>query len=192
MDGHSFRYPPRRVLTAAALALTLAGTAPAVADEPTPQWLSAFGEFVRDGLAPPRLAEDVLREERQQKEQPPAPVHVAAPQPVPQPAPLPVPAAAITPEPVAVPAPPVPPKAPAAMVKKAVPSVQPSPRAVVVPAEIKPRPVVPVAVQPVAVQPVPLAPLEPLTGSRIAATASLDQAIKLGGAATLYGPRVKK
>lgn len=168
----------RRALTAAALGLSVAVTAPAVADEPTPQWLSAIGDFVRDGLAPPRTAEDLFREEKAAAQpRPPTPpaAHVAAP------APAPVPAASVfEPEPEPEPAlAPAPPKAKVeAAVKKPEHSVQPSLRAVVTPAEIKARPVLP--------------PPEPLTGSRIAATATLDQALKLGGAATLYGQRVNK
>lgn len=205
MDGHPFRFTMRRALTAAALVLTVTASlaAPAAAEEATPQWLSTLGAFVRDGLAPPRTAEDVLREEAAPKPAP-KPVPVAAPAPAPapepvrvaqpQPAPPPAPPAAIEPPspPAAAPvvnaAPaPAPPK-PETAFKKTEPP-QPSPRAVA-PAELKPRPVVPVAVRPAA-PPAPPPP-EPLTGSRIAATATLDQAMRLGGPASLYAQRVKK
>lgn len=187
----------RRALTAAALGLGVAVTAPAAAGEPMPPWLSAIGEFVRDGLAPPRTAEDLFREEKTvaPPKPPPPPAHAAAPPPAPAPAPAAIPAAAsvFAPEPVVAPEPAkaAPPKAEAkveAAVKKPDHSVQPGLRAVVTPAEIKARPVLPVAVRPIPAPPPP----EPLTGSRIAATATLDQALKLGGAATLYGQRVNK
>lgn len=191
MDGHCFGYSVRRALIAAALVFT--ATAPAAATEPTPRWLSAVGDFVRDGLAPPRTAEDLLREGRSAApaapaqtpavEAPPAPERLAAPVPVPS-----IPAPVAAPEPVAAPAPPPAPAKPDLAGKKPEPSVQPSPRAVATPAEIKPRPVAPAAVRPVQAPPPP----EPLTGSRIAATATLDQAIKLGGPVGLYGQRVKK
>lgn len=190
----------RRALTAAALGVGVAVTAPAAAAEPTPPWLSAIGEFVRDGLAPPRTAEDLFREEKAvapPKPPTPPPVPVAAPPPAPAPVPAAIPAAAsvFAPEPAEAPEPAKaassPPKAEAkveAAVKKPDHSVQPGLRAVVAPAEIKARPVLPVAVRPIPAPPPP----EPLTGSRIAATATLDQALKLGGAATLYGQRVSK
>lgn len=197
MDGHCFGYSVRRALIAAALVFT--ATAPAAATEPTPRWLSAVGDFVRAGLAPPRTAEDVLRESNLAVPSSAAPaqtpaVHLPAPaaptssgaERLAAPMPAPVPLAA--PEPVAVPAPPPAPAKPDLAVKKPEPSVQPGPRAVATPAEIRPRPVVPAAVRPVQAPPPP----EPLTGSRIAATATLDQAIKLGGPVGLYGQRVKK
>lgn len=201
MDGYLLRYKVRGALTAAAL-LVLAVPLPAAAGESVPAWLSAVGDFVRDGLAPPRTVEDLQREEREQayrQSQPkppdakapePQPVRMAAPAAAPEPIPAFPPAPIATPmvaaPAVAAPPPEAVPPAPAVTPAPA-PAPAPAPRPVVAPAEIKPRPVVPVA----RVLPTPPPP-EPLTGSRIAATATLDQAIKLGGPAGLYGRRVKK
>lgn len=194
MDGYLFRFKVRGVLTAAAL-LALAAPPPAAAGEPVPAWLSAVGDFVRDGLAPPRTVEDLQREEREQgyrQSQPkpltPEPVRLAAPVAVPEPAaPAPVVESVVAPPPPGDPAAIEPRKAVPAVTPAPVAALAPAPRPVVAPAEVKPRPSAPVA-RVVQVPPPP----EPLTGSRIAATATLDQAIKLGGPAGLYGQRVKK
>lgn len=187
----------RGALTAAALAFTLAGAPGAVAGEPTPAWLSAIGDFIRDGIEPPRTVDDLMRAEEARR--------VAKPAPAPQPAPVPV---AITAPPPAEPAQPnlfaptpveIPelPKAVEAPPRKAAPvavvAPRPAatmiPRPAVTPAELKPRPVERTASR---TMPVPQPAAEPLTGSRIAATATLDQAMRLGGPAGLYAQRIKR
>ncbi|HLO76193.1 MAG TPA: hypothetical protein VK196_07040, partial [Magnetospirillum sp.] len=63
-----------------------------------------------------------------------------------------------------------------------------SPAAAPIPVPVaRPKPAVPVAAR----VPTPPPPPEPLT-SRIAATATVDQAMKLGGSADTYGQRIKK
>lgn len=205
----------RGVLTAAALAFTLAGAPGAGAGEPTPAWLSAIGDFIRDGVEPPRTVDDLMRAEEARR--------VAKPAPAPQPAPVPVaitapppakpdqpnlfapapveipelpkaveappPVAVVAPRPAATMAP-----RPAAVAPRPAATVAPRPAAVaprpaVTPAELKPRPVERTASR---TMPVPQPAAEPLTGSRIAATATLDQAMRLGGPAGLYAQRIKR
>ncbi|MBC7952941.1 MAG: hypothetical protein H7Z12_14125, partial [Rhodospirillaceae bacterium] len=168
--------------------LALAAAAPACAEESGSDWLGSVTDFVRDGLGPPRTVEDIRREEQQRvseglKAPEPEPKLVA-----PMPAAIPMPAPEVEPEVVApvvaAPAPEIKPEPKKAEVKVkpvVVPVAAPAP---VMPVpEAKPKPVI-VRV------PVPLLPPEPLT-SRIAATATLDQAVKLGGSAEIYGARIK-
>jgi len=186
---------PLRLAPALVALLVAAGT-PAAAEDKGSSWLGAVGDFVRDGLSPPRTADDIAREEeaaRQAKARAPEP---AAPKPEPAAPKLalptpPPPAPVVEPQPAPVLAEPAPVPAPApapAPVTKPLAEVKkpaPAPAAVTVPAA---RPAVPVAVRHA---PVPPPPPEPLT-SRIAATATLDQAVKLGGPAELYTAKVKK
>jgi hypothetical protein len=217
MHAYPIRAKARLVLTAAAVAFTLAGF-PAAASEPAPAWLSAIGDFVRDGLEPPRTAEDLFREESRGLAKPaPAskttPVAVAAPRPVepvqptPEPAAIaapqqpgaiaaPQPGAIAAPQAVGSPAPAVVVETSAPVRKAAAAAAAPrlvvapaAPRPVVAPAELQPRPVIRAATRNM---PVPQPAAEPLTGNRIAATATLDQAIRLGGPAGLYAQRVKR
>ncbi|CAA7620786.1 hypothetical protein [Magnetospirillum sp. UT-4] len=167
-------------LCGAVLAAGLALTAPAAAAEG--DWLKAVGNFLADGLEPARTLEDIVREEqraRQREQAAPAPSVDAAPEPptriaMPAPAPVPLPPAAT--EPAAVPPPAVtPPAAPA-------PVPAPQPAAAVPPPAPAPRP---------AMAPVRSAPLPSLPTGGIAATATLDQAIRLGGPTDLYGRRIR-
>lgn len=174
------------------LALMTAMANPAAAEEQGFNWLGAVGDFVLDGLGPPRTLDDIRREEQRARDssKPAALPDVAVPEPVP---------AAVA-EPV-MPPPEVPVlAAPAQIVpqfeEKPVPepkkpeakrAAEAKPVAPAVPvSEAKPMPVPearPKAV--VARVPTPPPPPEPLT-SRIAATATLDQAVKLGGSADIY------
>jgi hypothetical protein len=160
----------------ALMALMVAVASPAAAEDSN--WLGSFGDFVSNGLGPARTLEEINSDEAR----PPARVEPAAPKLV-----MPVaPAAEPVVEPeaapvVAAPAPILP-----APVVKAVEKAKPAAVPVALPLpEPKPKPVVPVRL------PVPPPPPEPLT-SRIAATATADQAIKLGGSAVLYTTQIKK
>jgi len=181
----------KRISRAALIALPLALLAPpALASENEPDLFRSLGKFVLDGLGPARTMEDVQREERQaaaakaqaEKAQDEAaaakaePVSVSAVQPA-----QPLPAA----EPEYVPTPVV--HAPAKPVKvEQAKMVVPEPRAVIVPPPPRARPVEVVRAAPPVVN---LPPPEPLK-SHIAATATVDQAIRLGGPAGLYGRRL--
>lgn len=185
----------------AAMALTIA--TPCLAEEidppatETPSWLKSLGTFVRDGVTPPRTAAELAREEEERRQkaireaeahkpvlvQPvPPPAEAQPPQPeVPPPAAVEVTPAAkpAKPQPaVAAPVTPTPTPAPAPVASEAGPGPLPLPMP-----KARPKMVVPV------IQPPP-APV-PAT-ERIAGTATLDQAIKLGGPADLYGQRIKK
>lgn len=165
--------------------LALAVATPAFAEESGSDWLGSVTDFVRDGLGPPRTVEDMRREEQQRVSE-----GLTAPEPklvAPMPVALPMPAPEVEPEVVAP------------VVAAPMPEIKPEPKK----AEVKAKPVVPVAAalpvmpvpeakpkQVVIRVPVPPLPPEPLT-SRIAATATLDQAVKLGGSAEIYSPRVK-
>lgn len=165
-------------LGAALLALAVA--APAYAEESGSDWLGSVSDFVRSGLGPPRTIEDIRREEQRRVTEglkPAEPTQVA---------PVPVAVPAAEPEPEAA--------APVIAAPDPVPEIKPEPKK----AEVTARPVVPVPPipvpeakpKPVVRVPVPPLPPEPLT-SRIAATATLDQAVKLGGSAEIYGARTK-
>jgi hypothetical protein len=181
------------------LAACLAWTIPARAEEESAaDLLQIIGTFVKDGLTPARTAEDVMREEQHRlqakkesqpkpDEAPASPVAAAAPAPMPAPA---VPQAAPQPAESApargdVPAAKAPQPAAKAVAQQqqprgpilAAPPPRPAP-----PPEARPKP----AAAPHAAPPAP----EP-SGSRIAATATLDQAMRLGGAASLYAQRIK-
>ncbi|MGE5476071.1 MAG: hypothetical protein ACM3Q1_05415 [Bacteroidales bacterium] len=186
-----------------ALLATVALTAPAAAEEQDGDWLGAVGDFVRAGLGPARTIDDIRREEeraREAREAAAAKAEAAAaakaePAPavkvVSHPAPAPVVPAAPEPEAfapvVAAPVVPAAPVAPRPQPKPAATAAAaPAPAPVPVPVA-RPKPVVPVAAR----VPTPPPPPEPL-GSRIAATATVDQAIKLGGSADTYGQRIAK
>lgn len=177
----------RTLLSAAVAALVLSGPAAAQEIQPAegPDFLKILGDFVRDGLAPPRTAADLAREEEKARQAaveaerapkppappetpgtPPAPPAIAVPAPPPPPPPPAEPVAA--PAAVAAPAPPPPPAPAAEPVAAPVAAPAPRPKAIVVP-----RPAA-----------------EPISASdRIAGTATLDQAIKLGGPLELYTRR---
>lgn len=171
--------------------LAFAVATPAYAEDSGSDWLGSVTDFVRSGLGPPRTLEDIRREEQRRVHEglTPAEPKVAVPVPVPVPAPVPVavPVPAPVAEPQAVepvlaaPAPEIKPEPKKAEVKPVVPVAQPVPPMPV--PEAKPKPVVVRA-------PAPLPPPEPLT-SRIAATATVDQAVKLGGSAEIYSTRIK-
>ncbi|MGE5514783.1 MAG: hypothetical protein ACM31D_03075 [Bacteroidota bacterium] len=176
------------LLTAAALA------SPAAAEEQGSDWLGAVGEFVSAGLGPARTLDDIRREEERAREAREAATAIPEAAPAPKVAlPAPPPAAetdaappvVAAPVPVAPVAPrsamPAPPRPAAKPVVAAAPASAPVP----VPTP-RPKPVVPVA----AAAPAPVAapaPAPEVPGSRIAATATMDQAIKLGGSADNYG-----
>lgn len=178
----------KRISRAALIALPLALLAPSArASENGPDLFGALGKFVLDGLGPARTMEDLLREERQaaaakaQAEKaregaPVEPVSVSAVQPA---APLP------SVEPEQVPAPVA--HAPVKSAKlEPVKMVVPEPKAAIIPPPPRARPA---EVARVAPPMVTLPPPEPLK-SHIAATATVDQAIKLGGPSGLYGRRL--
>ncbi|MBX9634433.1 MAG: hypothetical protein K2X44_05565 [Magnetospirillum sp.] len=168
---------------------------PAAAEEQGSNWLGAVGSFVLNGLGPARTLEDIQREEQRARETPkPAAPKLAAPVPVAEPEvarPVTPPADPVLAAPVQVA--PVPEVKPAPEPKKAeVKRVEAKPVASAMPVpEAKPMPV-PEAKpkQAIARTPIPQPPPEPLT-SRIAATATLDQAVKLGGSADIYSGRIK-
>ncbi|AVM74414.1 hypothetical protein [Magnetospirillum gryphiswaldense] len=186
----------KRISRAALIALPLALLAPpALASENEPDLFRSLGKFVLDGLGPARTMEDVQREERQaaaakaqaekvRDEEAAAkaePVSVSAAQPAQA-----LPAA----EPEYVPTPVVHAPAPIAPVKpvkvEQAKMVVPEPKAAIVPPPPRARPVEVVRAAPPVVN---LPPPEPLK-SHIAATATVDQAIRLGGPAGLYGRRL--
>lgn len=182
----------KRISRAALIALPLALLAPAVqASENEPDLFRSLGKFVLDGLGPARTMEDVQREERQaaaakaqaEKARDDAadkvePVAVSAVQPaqaLPAAEPEPVPVAAIV-------------RSPAKPVKvEPAKMVVPEPKVAIIPPPPRARPVE--MVRAVAPPVVNLPPPEPLK-SHIAATATVDQAIKLGGPSGLYGRRL--
>jgi hypothetical protein len=184
----------KRISHAALIALPLALLAPAAqASENEPDLFRSLGKFVLDGLGPARTMEDVQREERQvahakaqaEKDRDEArkaePVSVSVSVSAVQPAQA-QPAA----EPELVPVAVV--RAPAKLVKvEPAKMVVPEPKVAIIPPPPRARPVemVRAAAPPV----VNLPPPEPLK-SHIAATATVDQAIKLGGPAGLYGRRL--
>ena len=179
----------KRISRAALIALPLALLAPsAQASENEPDLFGALGKFVLDGLGPARTMDDLQREERQAAAKVQAekardeaaakaePVSVSVVQPAQA-----LPAA----EPEHVPAPVV--HAPVKPVKvEQAKMVVPEPKAAIVPPPPRARPVEVVRVAPPVVN---LPPPEPLK-SHIAATATVDQAIRLGGPAGLYGRRL--
>lgn len=171
------------LLTAVALA------SPAAAEEQHSDWLGAVGDFVSAGLGPARTLDDIRREEERARE---AAMVIPEAAPAPEVAPPP-PAAEIDTAPppvVAAPAAPVMPRsampAPRPAGKPVVPVAAPAPAPIPVPAP-RPKPVVPVAVAVPAPVPAPEPP-----SSRIAATATVDQAIKLGGSVDNYGSSAAK
>lgn len=146
-----------------------------------PSWIKSLGSFMRGGLAPPRTVADLAREEEERQMKDAAPP-VPTPTPVMEAKPAPAP-----PPPVVEPAPPPPPQ-PVPTATEAPRPAPAAPAATTIPATLpvpKPRPqmVVPVIQPP----PAPVAAID-----RIAGTASLDQALKLGGSKELYGQRVRK
>lgn len=168
--------------------LAFAVAAPAYAEEPGSDWLGSVTDFVRSGLGPARTLEDIRREEQQRVTEG-----------------LKLEPKLVAPVPAAIPAPVAAPEVPEAVIAAPVPApeIKPEPKK----AEVKVKPVVPVAVpvvaplppipvpeakpkQVVVRVPVPPLPPEPLS-SRIAATATVDQAVKLGGSAETYGVRTK-
>lgn len=192
-----------------ALLAMVALTSPARAEEQGSDWLGAVGDFVRAGLGPARTIDDIRREEERAREahEAAAAKSEAAPavNAVAHPAPV-APAPAGEAEAVAAPVFAAPAPAPVRNVPEVRPVTKPAAAAIPVPAPVArpamaatapaPAPVplpVPVArPKPVAAHvPAPQPPAEPLT-SRIAATATLDQAIKLGGSTDTYGQRVAK
>lgn len=186
-----------------ALLALVALTSPVAAEEQGSDWLGAVGNFVRAGLGPARTIEDIRRDEERAREAaanaveskpkresaqavkqaaPPPPIAESEPVAVPvvvAPAPI-----VATPVPVVVAPAPV----PAVKARNAVPPSEPKPQvkpAAIPQPEPRPKPAVAVAAR------VPTPPPEPLS-SRIAATATLDQAMKLGGSAETYGQRIRK
>lgn len=179
----------KRISRAALIALPLALLAPpALASETETDLFQSLGKFVLDGLGPARTMEDVQREERQaaqakaqaekmREEAKAEPVSVTAVEPV---ARQPQPEVEVTPAPVVH-------HAPAKLVKvEPAKVVVPEPKPAAIPSPPRARPVEVVRAAPPVVN---LPPPEPLK-SHIAATATVDQAIKLGGPSGLYGRRL--
>ena len=197
-----------------ALALLLPASSAMAGDEGG--FLHSLGQFVLDGLGPPRTMEDIQREERQA-----AAARLAAEADSRRaeeagsaaPSPVMVAVAAQKPESDAVAAPVqvarvdavvFPPEvsagtesaSPALSSETAVAAPPPTtadradpseePRVVAVPPPPRPRPV---AVETRVAQVAPVLPAEPLK-STIAATATVDQAVRLGGASGLYTRRL--
>ncbi|OAN52918.1 hypothetical protein [Magnetospirillum moscoviense] len=176
-------------LKSAVILACLSAAIPARASDDVPEFLKVIGNFVKDGLGPARTAEDVMREERERTAARPEAKPRAQPEPAPvvaQPAP-----AAPTPEPIAAQQP-VRVAAIAAPVAATVAPPPPPPRKteVSLPAPVPPPPARPAELKPKTIAVAPQPPAEPLT-TRIAATATLDQAMRLGGPATLYSQRIK-
>lgn len=183
--------------------LTLPAAAESASDNAQPDLFRALGDFVMGGLGPARTMEEIQREEGEARakalaakrkaeaeasDEGAAPVEALAPQAVAAPAPQ---AVAAKPAPA--------PSAPVKMAKvepakpvpaEAKPAEYVAPVAVHVPVDIIPpppkaRPQFEAKALPVA----PALPAEPLK-SRIAATASVDQALKLGGPTQIYKRRL--
>lgn len=201
-----------------ALLALVALTTPAAAEEQGSDWLGSVGDFVRAGLGPARTIEDIRRDEERAREaalqgEPakaePKVAHVAPVEPPPV---SPVPGTPVAVTSVAPPVP-VPQAAPVAkpaavrppMTPEARPQARPEPRPQVqskanvtpvsVPAAVATAPVPvplpearPKAPAPVAARPTEQSAPE-LPASRIAATATVDQAIKLGGSSDTYSQR---
>lgn len=159
----------------AAALLTFALSVPAYAQEPPPKpgssLLQGLGDFLRDGLSAPRTAADLAREEEKARQ-----AAISPQPPVPEPASEAPPAPDAPPPVVEAPPPPVPPTpapAQAPVIEPAATPMAPPPA----------RPATPIVVpQPPAAE--PIAPAE-----RIAGTATLEQAIRLGGPIELYTRR---
>ncbi|MBI2240357.1 MAG: hypothetical protein HYU59_06080 [Magnetospirillum gryphiswaldense] len=180
--------------------LTLPAAAESASDNAQPDLFRALGDFVMGGLGPARTMEEIQREEGEARAKALAAKRKAEAEASDET----IPAEAPVPQAVAAPAtaPAKPAQAPSAPVKMA--KVEP---AKPVPAEAKPAEhVTPVAVHvPVDIIPpppkarpqgdvkalpaAPVLPTEPLK-SRIAATASVDQALKLGGPTQIYKRRL--
>lgn len=153
-------------------------------------WLGSVGSFLLDGLGPARTMEDIRREEERARDVPLQPVgepsaEAAKPQPVE--AVKPVMAAPVVPD--ALPAPDLMPAAAPAVTVAPKPAPAPKPE-VKAAAAVAPVPRPAVAPHPVAVR-AEEPPAAALPANRIAATASLEQAIRLGGAGELYGGKAK-
>ena len=180
----------RAVLISVPLAL-LAG--PAVASEAQqPDLLKSLGDFVLNGLGPARTMEDIVREEREAAARTRARAAEAGRDAEAREVlPAPPPAVAIAPSPDPFHAEPevVAPAAPPVTLAKVEPARVAMPAATVdiIPPPPRARP----QAEAVKAMPVSIAlpPPEPLK-SRIAATATLDQAIRLGGSSGLYGRRL--
>lgn len=186
----------RKILVVLTLATALAPAAKA--EEPgtvMPTWLKAVGEFIQSEIEPPRLAEDLLREEEEKRL-----AHTRRseptdeePDPAPEPAPefFPEPAAYTPPEPDWEASP-----LPAATAAPANLLLGPHPQpAVEVSPPAKPQPAAAQQPKPAsAASPtLPAFPAaEPIApADRIAGTATLNQALKLGGPAELYARPIR-
>jgi hypothetical protein len=179
---------------AVAIAALIVAAVPArAAEESGSDLLNIIGTFVKDGLGPARTAEDLFKEDRQRLQAKPAkPAETTAEVAPPVKA---EPVRAALAEPVRI--------EPAvdAPIKVAVVKVAPVAAQRPVPRKIEPvavPPARPVAApppeaktRPATIHVAPSPPPEPV-GSRIAATATLDQAMRLGGAASLYSQRIRQ
>lgn len=190
------------VVAVALMSSALMGVRPVAAGEKGDDWLGALGSFIADGLTPARTMDDIRREEERGRAEQAAPptAKVAAPEtrvqdvpvavrPAVEPAPVVLPSAAVLSMPAtaqsAVSVQPAPPKA-VPVPKAALVAVQPATaRPVAIP---EPRPMV--TPPPILRTVEPLSPVEP--SSRIAATATLEQAIKLGGPSDVYDNRTSR
>ena len=190
------------------LALLTGLSTPALAaDDSAAQVLRIIGDFVLDGLGPAKTADDIMREERERAarklEEARRAEAAQEARTEPQPTPIddqtvkPPVQAAVPPDPVGSP-----PREKAA--EPAIPTVQPPapppPKPVAVasvvsnppPPAVKAEPVSPTA-RPAFVKappkPIVLPPEKPpeILSSRIAATATVTQALRLGGRPSLYG-----
>lgn len=184
----------RKILVVLTLAAAFAPDAKA--EEPdivVPRWLSAVGEFIQSEIEPPRLAEELLREEEEDRlanirrsdpvdEVPPPP----SLEPGPEPELAPEPAVYSPPEPDWEASP-----LPAAT---AAPASLLGPQPIVEQPVVEPPPALPLPTLTQQPKPGPAAPglpafpeAQPISpADRIAGTATLDQALKLGGPAELY------
>lgn len=176
-----------RLVVALAAVAVLAAT-PARAQEIQPgseaDFLSVLGDFILDGLSPPRTAADLAREEEKARaaslKADDAPAAVAPPLPAPvaiEPPPEQKTIAAPTSPPVSSPS--SPPAAEPAALPAVTPPVPEAPPPVVAAPAPRPQPIV---VPRPAAEPIPAA-------DRIAGTATLEQAVKLGGPMDLYTRR---
>lgn len=183
-----------KILLRLTLGVTLGLPLPALAEGSgeLPRWLGAVGEFIQNSIEPPRTAEELLRQEEEDRLSRRA---ALTPSPTPEPEPEPQlfdPPPELDPglgpepglaapdldidvdiEPAALP---VPAPLPQIAVPAPAPNVAPPPRPQPVPATL---PAFPAAE--------PISPAE-----RIAGTATSDQALKLGGPADLYATPIRR
>lgn len=181
----------RNLLIRLTLGLPICLPLPALAEEPgsgLSLWLGTVGEFIQSGIEPPRTVEDLLRQEEEERVArraaalPPPPL----PEAVPPLDPLPDMDPGMGPEPG-----PEPEFEPAALPQPTPRPQMAAPQPIIAPSSPLPRPQTSSQSAPAVLPSFPPAlPISP--AERIAGTATIDQALKLGGPADLYTHPIRR